>query len=124
MKNYIYERPNGVLFKVCIKEWNKEFASRGRWPFVTVNVYLQGDEATVEFLPSKIGIVAFTLSLPILYIIGILGQGAKDTNKDIKNIYFAKKFGSFSSDKVYKVRNNKHSVEWDKLLTLIGKDVV
>lgn len=123
MSKYVYERPKGVLIKVCVKEWNKVFANRGRWPFVTANVYLQGDEATVEFLPSKVGIVAFTLSLPILYIVGILEQGMGDTNRDIKGVYFAKKVGSFSSEKVYKVRGNKHSSEWDKLLTLLGKEV-
>lgn len=115
MSNYVYVKPKGVLHKVSIRKWNKQFRKEGLWPFVVAEVYLQDDCAEVHYVNSKIGLVTVLMLSPLLLIIGTLQCGIKETLHDLKRTVFLKKYGTFSSDIVY--RGQKES--WDKLMELL-----
>jgi hypothetical protein len=114
--NYIYKRPEGALYKVSIRKWNKSFVvNRGRWPFILAEVYLSENKATVHYVPSKIGLLLFTLLAPFIYITGLFIEGHKGAVDAIKDVYFCKSRGAFTTDKIY-----KSSRYWYKLLSIIN----
>lgn len=115
MSNYVYIKPKGVLLKVSISKWNKQFNKRGMWPFVVAEVYLQSDCAEVHYVTSKIGVVTMLILFPLLLIIGTLQCGIKETLHDLKRVLLQKKYGAFSSDMVYR----KHKESWDKMMELL-----
>lgn len=115
MSNYVYVKPKGVLHKVSIRKWNKQFSKRGMWPFVVAEVYLQADCAEVHYVNSKIGFVTMLALSPLLLIIGTLLCGIKETLYDLKRALFQKKHGAFGSDMVYR----GHKESWDKLMVLL-----
>ena len=113
---YRYERPKGKHYKVSIKEWNKVFANRGRWPFVVANVYVDKDVAITHYNISLFcKIFVLTIS-PIYYIVGTILSGCDDAHESFLDIIFDKERGGFSSDATYK----SHEVSWNKLMKLIG----
>lgn len=107
MYDYVYIKPKGVLHKVSIRKWNKQFNKRGMWPFVVAEVYLQSDCAKVHYVTSKIGVVTMLMLSPLLLIIGTLQCGINETLHDLKRALFQKKCGAFGSDMVY--RKHKES---------------
>lgn len=115
MSNYVYVKPDGVLHKVSMRKWNKQFSKRGRYPFVVAEVYLQDGCAEVHYVASKIGIVTILVLSPLLLIIGTLQCGIKETLYDLKTALLQKKYGAFSSDTVYR----EHNESWDKLMELL-----
>lgn len=115
MSNYVYVKPEGVLHKVSIRKWNKQFSKRGMWPLAVAEVYLQADCAEVHYVTSKIGVVTMLILFPLLLIIGTLQCGIKETLHDLKRALFQKKCGAFGSDMVYR----KHKESWDKLMELL-----
>lgn len=115
MSDYVYVKPEGVLHKVSIRKWNKQFSKRGRYPFVVAEVYLQDDCAVVHYVKSKIGIFTMLMLSPLLLIIGTLQCGIKETLHDLKRALFQKKCGAFGSDMVY----SEHKESWDKLMGLL-----
>ena len=117
--NYVYKRPKGKLYKVSIRKWNKVFNNRGTWPFVIAEVYLDGETASVQFVIGKVGYMLLILLLPILFVQGVLAVGVSETVDDIKSALFQRKYGSFSSDMLYKQR---HKLHWNKLMEMIGED--
>ena len=112
---YKYVKPEGVLHKVSIRKWNKQFGKRGRYPFVVAEVYLQEDCATVHYVASSVGMLVMWLLSPLLLIIGTLECGIKESLHDLKSGLFQKKCGGFSSDMVYR----KHEDSWNKLMELL-----
>ena len=115
MSSYVYVKPEGVLHKVSIRKWNKQFSKRGRWPFVVVEVYLQEDCAVVHYVTSKIGRTTMWTLSPLLLVIGTLQCGVKETLHDLKRALFQKKSGAFRSDMVYRFQEQS----WDKLMELL-----
>ena len=115
MSNYVYVKPKGVLHKVSIRKWNKQFSKRGLWPFVVAEVYLQEDCAEVQFVNSLLGKMVLIALLPLLFIYSVFLVGVKETLHDLKRLIFLKKYGAFSSDMVYR----KHTESWDKLMELL-----
>lgn len=120
--SYKYERPEGTLYKVSIKEWNKVFANRGRWPFVVSNIYLEKDKATAHHNISLFGKVFFWILSPLYFIIMPFLCGFPDAYKEFKGLVFNKELGQFSSDGFYRIRNDQESQQWIKLMKLIGED--
>lgn len=120
--SYEYKRPEGKLYKVSIREWNKIFANRGRWPFVVANIYLQENSAVVHYNVSLFGKVSFWTLSPLYFMIMPFLCGFPDAYKESKGLVFDKELGQFSSDDFYKIRNNKESQQWIKLMKLIGED--
>lgn len=100
VRTYKYERPEGPLYKVSIRKWNKRYACRGRWPFTVVEVYLRKDSATIQIVASPIGKATLILLAPLIYIYGTLDQGVKETHKDIKEVLQDKKYGRFTSETI------------------------
>ena len=78
---------------------------------------MEDDAATVQYVISPVGKVFLVAAFPIFLIIGIFVCGLKEAYTDIKRAIFDKKYGSFSSDRVYKEENPS----WEKLMTLVGK---
>lgn len=115
MSNYVYVKPKGVLHKVSIRKWNKQFSKRGLWPFVVAEVYLQSDCAKVHYVNSKIGFVTVLMLSPLLLIIGTLQCGIKETLYELKRALFQKKCGAFGSDMVYR----RQEKSWNKLMELL-----
>ena len=113
---YKYERPKGKHYKVSIKEWNKVFANRGRWPFVVANVYVDGEVAVIHFNISVFGKIFMLTISPLHYIVGTILYGCKDAHKSFLDVMFDKQRGKFSSDATYK----RQEVSWTKLMKLIG----
>lgn len=112
---YKYEQPAGKKYTVSIKEWNKVFAERGKWPLVKVEVYVQDNQAISHYVVSNTGKAIVLLLSPLLYIGGTISQGFPEAHKAFKDVMFNKSRGAFSSDVSYK--KNKES--WEKLMKLI-----
>jgi len=117
MSEYVYKKPEGKYYKISIREWNKEFANRGRWPFVVVNAYIKEESGIVHYNISIWGRAVMILLLPIIYLVGSLCYGFPETHRDFKRTLFDKKYGSFSSDQIYKRKDG----QWRKLQKLISK---
>lgn len=117
MKEYVYKKPDGVHYKISIREWNKEFANRGRWPFVVVNAYIKADCGVVHYNLSVCGRITMILLSPLIYLAGSLCYGLPETHRDFKRTLFDKKYGSFSSDQIYK----REDGQWQRLKKLINK---
>lgn len=61
---YKYEEPDGKKYTVSVKEWNKVFAERGKWPLIKVEVYVQDDKAISHYVVSNTGkVIILLLSL-------------------------------------------------------------
>lgn len=120
--SYEYKRPEGKLYRVSIKEWNKVFGCRGRWPFVVSNIYLNEDKAIAHHNISLFGkIFMWTLS-PLFFVTIPFLYGFPDALKDFKSVVFDKEKGSFGSDDFHKMRHGLESQQWIKLMKLIGED--
>jgi len=115
---YEYKRPKGKLHRVSIREWDKAFSKRGRWPFVVAEVYLEDDSATVQYVATTTGKVTLILLLPLIMLYCCVECGIKEGWDEYKKSLFDKKYGRFSSDRLYK---NRKGSDWDKLMDLIGE---
>ena len=123
MKDYKYKRPEGKYYRISIKEWNKVFGCRGRWPFVRVDAYITEDKIVTEYTLSTFGkCFMWTLS-PVHYIVMSFMDGFPDAHKGFIRCVFDKKLGAFGSDVTYRVRKGEVSSGWKKLMKLIGEDI-
>ena len=113
MSDYKYERPEGKLHKVSVREWNKVFGSRGIWPFIYVEIYVDGDTVISHYLYTIWAKLCITALYPILTIC----EGYRNANKKVYRAWKEKKTGSFSSDTLYR----RHRDSWEKMERLIGE---
>ena len=116
LPKYEYKRPAGKLYRVSNKRYEKFFAKRGGWG-ITHEVYVYADCAVIQHVPSWWYRVGLTLASPVLYPVTCLAYGYKEVNGAFLDVFFTKKRGAFDYDMVYK----RNSVEWDKLLEMIGE---
>jgi len=117
--SYTYKQPEGDKYKVSMRDWNKIFEKRGSWPLMGAEVYVNSKRAIIQYVPTITGKVAFALCLPVLYLYGIFHQGVPETNSDVKDVFFCKSRGSFSSDRVWKGSSGDG---WQRLNKLIKRD--
>ena len=115
--NFKYKRPEGTLHKISIKDYNSQFASRGRYPFTTVEVYLEADQATLHFRPSLFGKFILLLLSPLFYVLMTIQHGYKETHTAFKDVLFDKRRGSYTTGRFYR----KNLDSWSKLMYLIRK---
>lgn len=120
--SYEYKRPEGKLYRVSIKEWNKVFANRGRWPFVVSNIYLNEDRAIARHNISLFGKVFMWTVSPLFFTTIPFLYGFPDALKGFKSVVFDKEKGSFGSDGFHKIRHGLESQQWIKLMKLIGEE--
>lgn len=118
MGDYKYKVPEGSKHKISIRKWNKVFGKRGRWPFITCEVYLQDEIAHCHFVVSKFGKLFLLTAAPLYYIIGTLLEGASEAHRSYKRDLFDKEYGAFSSDVIFKGRGRS----WDKLMELVWEN--
>lgn len=114
--SYVYKRPDGELYKISARKWNKAGFSGKISRFTVAHVYLRDSSASIEFMPSRLGILLFILLLPITYIISVLRCGMPETHREIKRALFVKKYGSFGTTFIYK--KSACSI-WEGLLALL-----
>lgn len=112
-KPYKYQRPAGSRHVVSIRGWNKTFANRGRWPFVTCHVFLDHEQgkAVIHFYATIWGKLFVTLMFPVLVVL----SGYRDAAEAVKCAWFQRARGAFSSDTAVAGRS-----DWDKLLGLLS----
>lgn len=118
MNKYVYTRPAGEKHIISIREWNKSFSKRGRWPFIGAEVYVSESDATVQYLVSPIGKATLLALSPLILLAGCVNVGLKETTLTLYGELFQKRTGSFSSDMVYR----SHPESWNKLMKLVGKE--
>jgi hypothetical protein len=114
---YEYKRPNGKLYKISVKRWNKYFGNRGR--FQVVECYVTDTKITFHFLPYLMGKILVVAFLPIT----ILWHGPANTKEimaEIKRCISPKKYGSFSSEEVF--NNERQAKSWAKAKKMLGLD--
>ena len=118
MQKYKYKRPAGDLYIVSQRDWNKTFAKRGRWPFTHVEVYISPEDrfAYCQYTFNWLGKLLLIVGYPVFFLYGMWVQGSEETYQDLKRSIWQKKYGSFSSDAVY-----RNTDGWNKLMDLIGK---
>jgi len=114
---YVYESPLTKGYKkirVKVSKHNKVFKQSftkitfKSWLFNSWSYFDNGKEIIAEKVPSLIGKVIITLSLPIFIIL----YGVSELSKEYKSIYFSRKYGSFTS---YKCRGAERDI-------LLGKE--
>lgn len=112
-KSYKYQRPAGTRYVVNVAAWNKVFANRGRWPFITCHVFVDHGRgiAEIHFYYTWAAKVVVGLLFPVLVLVDGFGTAAEA----VKDCWFQKDRGIFSSDEAF-----SGSKEWGKLMKLIG----
>jgi hypothetical protein len=115
--DYVYKEPVGEKHIVSIREWNKTFAKRGRWPFVRVEVFLRDDEADCHYVVSLVGKAVIIIVAPLFYMIGTFIEGFNGAHKSVVRVLRDKHLGAFTSDRVY-----AGTKDWEKLMKLIGRE--
>lgn len=117
MSDYKYKTPEGKLYKVSVRKWNKHFGNRGR--LLTAECYI--DEATgvatIQFIPTIGAKVLVTLLLPVSVLFAGLSN-VKELWEDYVRGMSSKKYGAFSSDVIYKGKIN--GTGWKKLCGMLG----
>ena len=111
-KPYKFQRPAGTRYIVNVKEWNKVFANRGWWPFITCHVFVDHGRGIAEIH------FYYTWSAKIivglLFPVQVLVDGFSKAAEVVKDCWFQKGRGTFSADEVF-----SGSEDWSKLIQLI-----
>lgn len=97
-KPYVYKRPDGDLYKVPVRHWNKHYGKRGGYKKCFIYVGVKG--ITIEHRLCLSFKVIIALLLPLLYPILAIQSGYKDANDEVSRVFFEERLGSFSSDYV------------------------
>ena len=103
----------GTRYIVSVSEWNKVFASRGRWPFISCHVFVDYEKgkAKIHFYYTWVAKVVMGLLFPVL----VVTEGFRDAVKTVKDGWFQCERGAFSADSAVAGRS-----DWDRLMKLIG----
>ena len=111
-KPYQYKRPAGTRYIVNVNKWNKVFAKRGGWPFITCHVFVDHDRgiAEIHFYDTWAGKITLGILFPVLVLVG----GFKAAIEAVKDCWFQKSRGTFSADTAVSGRE-----DWIKLMKLI-----
>ena len=114
--NYQYKRPKGIKYNLSIKAYNSRFAKRGRYPFTSVEVYVEEDQAKIFFRPSLVGKGTILLISPFMYPLLIIKYGYEETHTAFKDVFFDKQRGAFTEERIYR----RHELQWDWLMNELG----
>lgn len=116
-----YERPAGELHKVSIKKWNSVYASRGTYPLVTAYIYVQDNQAIVNFHASMFGLVLMWIFSPLFYIVYTIMYGITETHDTFLDVVFNKQRKTYKCDYVDRFYNGRVTESWIKLMKLLEK---
>ena len=108
--NFQYKRPRGKRYLLDIRDYNKAFCTRGRYPFTTVEVYVAEDQADLHFRPSLFGKTLLMVLSPLFYVIMTVQHGYKETHTAFKEVLYDKQRGSYSTERIY--RKNVENWAW------------
>ena len=98
-KKYEYKRPEGKLYKVSARKWNKYYGMDvSRITFV--EVYVAKGKAVVQVMPTKWLLALFIAGLPFIYLVGTTLVGFSEAHEDIKSVLSLKKSGNFRRDEI------------------------
>lgn len=111
-RTYKFQRPAGTRYIVNVNKWNKVFAKRGGWPFITCHVFVDHTEgkAEIHFYETWVAKVVVGTLFPVFVMLG----GFRKAVEVVKSCWFQKTRGAFSADYAVAGRD-----DWDKLMKLI-----
>ena len=111
-KLYKFQQPAGIRYVINVKEWNKVFGNRGRWPFITGHAFVDHGRgiAEIHFYYTWVSKVVMGLLFPVLVVV----DGFSKAAEALKDCWFQKERGTFSADEAF-----SGSEGWSKLMQLI-----
>lgn len=112
---YTYKEPEGKLYKVSIRKWNKYFGNRGKWPFLKAHIWVNESSAEVHFYYT----IWAKLTVTMLYPALVVCDGYKDANREVYRSWNNRKCGSFSCDKIYN-KFGEGFTQWTKLQEMLN----
>lgn len=114
MKRYEYKVPPGKKSIISHRTWNKHLGKRGRSPLTHVEAYEDEDRVICHHVISLLGKATIAILLPVLFPIAVCLSGVVDAYQEMKEIFFQKKLGKFSSDS-FDLTNEKQRKQWKKI---------
>ena len=111
-KFYKFQQPAGTRYVINVKEWNKVFGNRGRWPLTTCHAFVDYGRGIAEIH------FYYTWSAKIivglLFPVQVLVDGFSKAAQAVKDCWFQKERGTFSADEAF-----SGSDGWNKLMQLV-----
>lgn len=92
---YKYEVPEGRKVIIPRRHWNKYYASRGQILMTDTEAYITEDKVVFHHVISPLGKFVLLLMLPIVFILGVLEEGVRETTNSIIDVFLEKKRGKF-----------------------------
>lgn len=105
MEDYKYTNPieNGYKqFKLTKKDHNLLFEHRKMKWYNRYEYYYNENEVIIQ----RFATIPFIISCTLLFPVGIFMTGYSDALYELKRLYNQKKYGSFSSDNIWKYPEN------------------
>jgi len=98
-KKYEYKRPEGKLYKVSARKWNKYYGM-GVSRAAFVEVYVAEGKAVTQVMPAKWFLALTVMGLPFIYLVGTIREGFSEAHDTTKSVLFMKESGSFRRDEI------------------------
>lgn len=114
---YEYKIPDGKKVIIPCGHWNKYYRKCGKRIVTHTEAYITEERIVFHHVISPVGKMVFTLILPIIFVIGTLQGGVKETVTSILDVYRVKKRGKFISDIIW--NNERGATEWKKAMKMI-----
>lgn len=108
--NYFYRKPEGKKYSLSVRDYNRNFAKRGRFLLTKIEVFTDEKQAVLMFRPSLLAKFIYLLTLPVLYPILSFIHGYREINSNYKDIFFDKSRGSYQEERFY--RNDFERWAW------------
>lgn len=115
---YKYEVPEGRKVIIPRSHWNKYFAKRGQVLVTHTEAYITEDKVVFHHLTSPLGKFVCLLMLPIVFILGVLEVGVRETADDILDVFLPKSRGAFTSDICW--NSARGAFTWNKTMEMIN----
>lgn len=106
--------PKGKRYNVNIREWNKTFSSRGKFPLTKVIVFVDDRGATSLYVPTLLSKAIYILLSPILAQAYFFTGQFDEFKKGMLDALFPLKRGACGCD-----YTSRDSESWEKLSKLI-----
>lgn len=108
---------SGKVYRVSLRDWNKTFVKRGRWPFNTVYVEVYETKAVVKYIASRHGKFIMWALSPLFYLVFSFIYGLNDVHDSFKEYVFDSPEAPIGGQDTVV----KGSKDWDRLMTLLGE---